>query len=82
MCFCEHTRKVDVYIVRKYVFFIVLCTCLFTVNDGRTTAVPQYRGLTSAFATIFRQEGVKGLYKGVTPNVWGSGSAWGLYFML
>lgn len=55
---------------------------LFTVNDGRTATVPQYRGLTSAFVTIFRQEGVKGLYKGVTPNVWGSGSAWGLYFML
>lgn len=55
---------------------------LFTVNDGRTTAAPQYRGLTSAFLTIFRQEGFRGLYKGVTPNVWGSGSAWGFYFML
>ncbi|KNC25121.1 hypothetical protein FF38_07816 [Lucilia cuprina] len=52
-----------------------------TVNDGRTAAVPQYRGLGSAFATIFRQEGFRGLYKGVTPNVWGSGSSWGLYFM-
>ncbi|KAG4077113.1 hypothetical protein HA402_016100 [Bradysia odoriphaga] len=48
--------------------------------DGTTTA-PQYRGLTSAFITIFRQEGFRGLYKGVTPNVWGSGSAWGFYFM-
>ncbi|XP_075169261.1 solute carrier family 25 member 32 [Haematobia irritans] len=53
----------------------------FAVNDGRTAAVPQYRGLGSAFATIFRQEGFRGLYKGVTPNVWGSGSSWGLYFM-
>jgi len=44
--------------------------------------VPQYRGLGSAFTTIFRQEGFRGLYKGVTPNVWGSGSSWGLYFML
>lgn len=51
------------------------------MNDGRTSA-PQYRGLTSAFITIFRQEGVRGLYKGVTPNIWGSGSAWGFYFML
>ncbi|XP_064547737.1 solute carrier family 25 member 32 [Drosophila montana] len=53
----------------------------FAVNDGRTATVPQYRGLGSAFTTIFRQEGFRGLYKGVTPNVWGSGSSWGLYFM-
>ncbi|XP_030370265.1 mitochondrial folate transporter/carrier [Scaptodrosophila lebanonensis] len=53
----------------------------FAVNDGRTATVPQYRGLSGAFATIFRQEGFRGLYKGVTPNVWGSGSSWGLYFM-
>lgn len=53
----------------------------FAVNDGRTATAPQYRGLGSAFVTIFRQEGVRGLYKGVTPNVWGSGSAWGFYFM-
>ncbi|CAO1315416.1 unnamed protein product [Diamesa hyperborea] len=52
----------------------------FAVNDGRSAA-PQYRGVSSAFATIFRQEGFKGLYKGVTPNVWGSGSAWGFYFL-
>lgn len=53
----------------------------FAVNDGRTLAAPKYKGLTSAFVTIFRQEGIRGLYKGVTPNVWGSGSAWGFYFM-
>lgn len=52
-----------------------------TANDGRTVA-PQYRGLGSAFSTIFRQEGLRGLYKGVTPNAWGSGSAWGFYFLL
>ncbi|XP_055609431.1 mitochondrial folate transporter/carrier [Uranotaenia lowii] len=53
----------------------------FAVNDGRTTTVPQYRGLTGAFLTIFKQEGLRGLYKGVTPNIWGSGSAWGFYFL-
>lgn len=53
----------------------------FTVNDGRT-ATPQYRGLGSAFTTIFRQEGLRGLYKGVMPNAWGSGTAWGFYFLL
>lgn len=53
----------------------------FAVNDGRTATLPQYRGLTGAFLTIFRQEGFRGLYKGVTPNIWGSGSAWGFYFL-
>lgn len=52
----------------------------FAVNDGRT-ALPQYTSLTSAFYTIVKQEGIKGLYKGVAPNVWGSGSAWGFYFL-
>lgn len=52
------------------------------VNDGRKAAAPQYRGLVSAFMTISRQEGLKGLYKGVTPNVCGSGSSWGFYFLL
>lgn len=55
--------------------------CYFTVNDGRN-AIPSYAGLGNAVTTIFRQEGIKGLYKGVTPNVWGSGSAWGFYFLL
>ncbi|GJQ67971.1 hypothetical protein Trydic_g10638 [Trypoxylus dichotomus] len=52
----------------------------FAVCDGRTT-VPQYSSLTNAFYTIVKQEGVKGLYRGVAPNVWGSGSAWGCYFL-
>lgn len=55
---------------------------VYVVNDGRTMTSPQYRGLIGAFITIFRQEGVRGLYKGVTPNVCGSGSAWGFYFLL
>ncbi|KAL1123647.1 hypothetical protein AAG570_002723 [Ranatra chinensis] len=53
----------------------------FAVNDGRSGTVPQYSGLRSAVVTILREEGFKGLYRGVTPNVWGSGSAWGFYFM-
>lgn len=52
----------------------------FAVNDGRTVAVPQYDSLTGAFRVIVKQEGLKGLYRGVTPNVWGSGCAWGFYF--
>lgn len=52
------------------------------MNDGRTNKAPQYRGLSNAFISIARQEGFRGLYKGVTPNVCGSGSAWGFYFLL
>lgn len=55
--------------------------CL-SVHDGRTSTVPKYDGLRNAFSTIFKTEGVRGLYRGVTPNVWGSGSAWGFYFLL
>ncbi|XP_075235938.1 solute carrier family 25 member 32 isoform X2 [Lycorma delicatula] len=52
----------------------------FAVNDGRSK-IPQYNGMRSALSTILKQEGFKGFYKGVTPNVWGSGSAWGFYFL-
>ncbi|KAF6212756.1 hypothetical protein GE061_010464 [Apolygus lucorum] len=52
----------------------------FAVSDGRSPT-PQYHGLRNAVSTIFREEGLRGLYKGVTPNVWGSGSAWGFYFL-
>ncbi|KAL1464849.1 hypothetical protein WDU94_004460 [Cyamophila willieti] len=52
----------------------------FAVSDGRSPN-PNYNNLSNAVHTIFRQEGVRGLYKGVTPNIWGSGSAWGLYFL-
>lgn len=52
----------------------------FAVSDGHTRTGPQYEGLRSAVLQIVRTEGVKGLYRGVTPNVLGSGSAWGCYF--
>ncbi|XP_071440743.1 solute carrier family 25 member 32 [Hetaerina americana] len=67
----------------------------FAVNDGRSGGVvgvgggvaeaaavrPQYRSLAGAISSILQQEGFRGLYRGVTPNVWGSGSAWGFYFL-
>lgn len=53
----------------------------FEVNDGRLQNTPKYTGIYNAFVTIHRQEGFRGLYRGVTPNVWGAGSAWGLYFL-
>ncbi|RZF43407.1 hypothetical protein LSTR_LSTR001668 [Laodelphax striatellus] len=48
--------------------------------NGRTK-VPQYNGMRSALSTIVKQEGFKGLYKGLVPSIWGSGSSWGLYFL-
>ena len=54
----------------------------FAVNDGRVKARPQYQGLGNAVSIILRDEGYKGLYRGVTPNCWGAGAAWGFYFLL
>ncbi|XP_075585469.1 solute carrier family 25 member 32 isoform X2 [Dermatophagoides farinae] len=51
------------------------------VNDGQVATRPQYSGLINAVTTIFRQEGVRGFYRGVTPNCWGAGTSWGLYFL-
>ncbi|CAG2106901.1 unnamed protein product [Medioppia subpectinata] len=51
------------------------------VNDGQLAVRPRYDGLVNTVATIVRQEGVTGLYRGVTPNCVGAGAAWGLYFL-
>ena len=52
----------------------------FQVNDGQTASRPVYTGVVNGFRTVVQADGVRGLYQGVTPNVWGAGSAWGLYF--
>ncbi|XP_017786651.1 PREDICTED: mitochondrial folate transporter/carrier-like [Nicrophorus vespilloides] len=52
----------------------------FAVNDGKTS-VPKYTGIANAFSTIYKTEGIHGLYRGVTPNLIGAGSSWGLYFL-
>ena len=54
----------------------------FAVDDGQAKDRPKYLGLRHAFRTVFAQEGFRGLYKGVTPNLAGAASAWGLYFLL
>merc|ERR1719334_2930071 len=43
---------------------------------------PAYKGVADAFSAIYRSGGVRGLYGGVTPSLIGSGSAWGLYFLV
>jgi len=55
----------------------------FQVNEGYGVAVherPEYRGVIHALKSIRETTGVTGLYQGVTPNVWGAGLSWGLYF--
>jgi solute carrier family 25 folate transporter 32 len=55
----------------------------FQVDEGVqvTAKRPQYQGVFHALATISRQDGIRGLYQGVTPNVWGAGASWGFYFL-
>ena len=55
----------------------------FAVDDGKALSTrPQYNGLFHAVKSIFKEEGFRGFYKGVTPNVSGAGAAWGFYFLL
>lgn len=54
----------------------------FAVDDGNVKDRPKYLGMRHAFSSVVRQEGFQGLYKGVTPNVAGAATAWGLYFLL
>ncbi|CAH3146449.1 unnamed protein product, partial [Porites lobata] len=51
----------------------------FCCNDG-SGKLPVYRGLVDAVQSIVGTGGLKGLYQGVTPKVWGYKSARGLYF--
>jgi len=53
----------------------------FAVDDGKAADRPSYTNLRHAFKSIYVQEGFKGFYKGVTPNVVGGGTSWGLYFL-
>lgn len=56
--------------------------CLYyTVSDGLELR-PKYRGLVHCMKSVWAEEGLRGLYQGVTPNVWGAGASWGLYFLL
>lgn len=43
---------------------------------------PKYSGIVHCMKSVWQQEGLRGLYQGVTPNVWGAGASWGLYFFL
>uniref|UniRef100_A0A1I8FZI2 Solute carrier family 25 member 32 n=2 Tax=Macrostomum lignano TaxID=282301 RepID=A0A1I8FZI2_9PLAT len=49
--------------------------------SGRPSSRPVYRGLMHALSSIYRTQGLTGLYAGVVPNLWGAGASWGLYFL-
>ncbi|XP_076136145.1 solute carrier family 25 member 32-like [Alosa pseudoharengus] len=51
----------------------------FAVSDGLQVR-PKYNGIVSCMRSVWHQEGIRGLYQGVTPNIWGAGASWGLYF--
>ncbi|GJQ69539.1 hypothetical protein Trydic_g6638 [Trypoxylus dichotomus] len=53
----------------------------FAVHDGHTELTPKYSGITNAFTTIYSKEGLRGFYRGCTPNCVGAASSWGLYFL-
>ncbi|KAF3840182.1 hypothetical protein F7725_018899 [Dissostichus mawsoni] len=51
----------------------------FAVSDGLDLR-PKYSGIMHCMKSVWQQEGLRGLYQGVTPNIWGAGASWGLYF--
>ncbi|KAM9724320.1 solute carrier family 25 member 32-like [Menidia menidia] len=51
----------------------------FAVSDGLELR-PKYSGIFHCMRSVWHQEGMRGLYQGVTPNLWGAGASWGLYF--
>lgn len=51
----------------------------FAVSDGLELR-PKYSSIFDCMKSVWKQEGLRGLYQGVTPNVWGAGASWGLYF--
>ncbi|XP_039406073.1 mitochondrial folate transporter/carrier [Corvus cornix cornix] len=51
----------------------------FAVSDGLELR-PKYNGILHCMTTVWKHEGLRGLYQGVTPNMVGAGASWGLYF--
>lgn len=53
----------------------------FAVDDGQaSTHRTKYRGIIHATASITKEEGLLALYRGVSANMIGNASSWGLYF--
>lgn len=43
------------------------------MQDGAQRALPAYRSMSDALATIWRAEGLRGLYAGLAPSLIGEG---------
>lgn len=53
----------------------------FQVSNGRGCSyLPLYKNTVHAIYSIARMEGLRGLYAGFYPSVFGSTVSWGLYF--
>nr|CAB3266179.1 mitochondrial folate transporter/carrier [Phallusia mammillata] len=53
----------------------------FSVSDGLSSR-PQYNSMWDLTKSVWKKQGFRGLYAGVTPNIIGAGMSWGLYFFL
>lgn len=54
-------------------------------HDGKSAAeniVPKYSGITNALAVIYKDEGLKGLYKGFYVSLLCQASSMGLFFWM
>ncbi|VDN18572.1 unnamed protein product [Dibothriocephalus latus] len=54
------------------------------VNEGTgaVTARPRSTRLIGTLSEVYKARGLLGLYQGITPNLLGAASAWGLYFFM
>lgn len=64
-----------------YLFLTCFCNIFYIVSDGLDLR-PKYNGILHCMKSVWKQEGLRGLYQGVAPNIWGAGASWGLYFLL
>ncbi|VDN53265.1 unnamed protein product [Dracunculus medinensis] len=51
----------------------------FSANEGKRCR-PQYSGYLDAVKNIYRVEGLRGLYRGLSPNLTGAALSYGFYF--
>ena len=52
------------------------------VNESQVKGERAAFGIRGVVKSLYREDGVRGLYRGVTPNVVGAGLSWGFYFFL
>lgn len=54
----------------------------FAVNDGSNLIKHKYTGIGNALRVIYKTNGIRGFYQGVSPNLIGSGISWGMFLYL